>query len=393
MSVFNLCEIKSCTKCQVEATDTGLIFDLIKDESMDTDKTPDSQNFNGNTQGYVTNNIEFLGKASTFFGIWIVNVLLSIITLGIYSAWATVRTNNYFYSNTKLDGHVFSYLAKPLQILRGRILAIIFFVIYALVTNFNPVLGIILSLLLLIAMPWIIVQSLRFNNRMISYRNVRFDFHGTYGGAFVHFVLLPILGVITLYLAMPWVLKKMKSFVLSNTSYGETKLTTALSTGQYYKTFLIAFLILAVFVGALFGLAFAATSNLGLQFFSALPPSTLTLVGVAYLATFTFIRAVVIVQIRNHILANTELEGLAKFKSSLTIPGYAFLEVTNMLALICSLGLAYPWVAIRSARFFAERTQVEINTAAASAIDIKSRNDSSIGSETAEAFDLGVSVV
>ncbi len=360
---------------------------------MDTDKALDSQDHSNAAQGYISNNIEFSGKASTFFGIWIVNVLLSIITFGIYSAWATVRTNNYFYSNTKLDGHVFSYLAKPLQILRGRILAIIFFVIYALVTNFNPVLGIILSLLLLIAMPWIIVQSLRFNNQMISYRNVRFDFHGTYGGAFVHFVLLPILGAITLYLAMPWVLKKIKHFVLSNTSYGETKLTTNLSTGQFYKTFLIAFLILAAFVGVIFALAFAATSNVGLQFFSALPPSTLTLVGVAYLATFAFMRAVVIVQIRNHVLANTELEGLAKFKSSFTIPSYAFLEVTNMLALICSLGFAFPWVAIRSARFFAQRTQVEINTKAANAIDTKSRQDSSVGSETAEAFDLGMSVV
>ena len=32
--------------------------------------------------------IVFTGKASEYFGIWIVNVLLTILTLGIYSAWA-----------------------------------------------------------------------------------------------------------------------------------------------------------------------------------------------------------------------------------------------------------------------------------------------------------------
>ncbi len=357
------------------------------------DKAPQSQNINQVKEGYVTKNVEFTGKAGTFFGIWIVNILLSIITFGIYSAWATVRTNSYFYSNTKLDGHVFSYLAKPLQILRGRIIAIILLVIYALITHFYPVLGIVLSLLLLVAMPWILVQSLRFNHRMISYRNVRFDFHGSYGGAFVNFVLLPILGLITLYLAMPWALKKIQHYVLSNTSYGETKLTVNLSTGQFYKTFFIAFLILAAFVGALVGLAYFAASDFGMEALATLPPSTLILVGIAYLATFTFIRAVIIVQLRNHIMSNSEFEGVAKFKSTLGVQGFAFLEVTNMIALICSLGFAFPWVAIRSVRFVADHTKVEINTAAASAIDTKSQQNSSIGSETAEAFDMGVSVI
>lgn len=34
---------------------------------------------------------DFTGSAKEWFGIWIVNLLLSIITIGIYSAWAKVR--------------------------------------------------------------------------------------------------------------------------------------------------------------------------------------------------------------------------------------------------------------------------------------------------------------
>jgi hypothetical protein len=46
---------------------------------------------------------QFTGRAGEFFKIWIVNVLLTIVTLGIYSAWAKVRTTGYFYSHTRLD--------------------------------------------------------------------------------------------------------------------------------------------------------------------------------------------------------------------------------------------------------------------------------------------------
>ena len=72
----------------------------------------------------------FSGKASEYFSIWIVNVCLTIITLGIYSAWAKVRNNQYFYGNTQIDGASFQYLADPIKILKGRIIAFIAFVAY-----------------------------------------------------------------------------------------------------------------------------------------------------------------------------------------------------------------------------------------------------------------------
>ncbi|MGH7460351.1 MAG: DUF898 family protein, partial [Longimicrobiales bacterium] len=66
---------------------------------------------------------QFSGRAGEYFGIWLVNVLLSIVTFGIYSAWAKVRTEQYFYANTRLAGASFEYLARPLSILKGRLIA------------------------------------------------------------------------------------------------------------------------------------------------------------------------------------------------------------------------------------------------------------------------------
>ena len=66
--------------------------------------------------------IKFKGQAGEYFGIWIVNLLLTVITIGIYSAWAKVRKKKYFSSNTEIDGHSFGYHATGWQILKGRIL-------------------------------------------------------------------------------------------------------------------------------------------------------------------------------------------------------------------------------------------------------------------------------
>src|SRR5512146_3042572 len=66
---------------------------------------------------------DFRGDEREYFRIWIVNLALTILTLGIWSAWAKVRTERYFYANTRVAGTPFEYLARPLPILKGRIIA------------------------------------------------------------------------------------------------------------------------------------------------------------------------------------------------------------------------------------------------------------------------------
>jgi uncharacterized membrane protein YjgN (DUF898 family) len=62
----------------------------------------------------------FSGDGAVYFRIWIVNLLLSILTLGIYSAWGKVRSHQYLYGHTRFAGSSFGYHGKPLAILKGR---------------------------------------------------------------------------------------------------------------------------------------------------------------------------------------------------------------------------------------------------------------------------------
>ena len=118
---------------------------------------------------------EFRGTGREYFSIWIVNLVLSILTLGIYSAWAKVRTKKYFYQNTYVSGRSFDYHATGLQILIGRIIVIVGLVAYSILAAI-PVVGLFLLLGLLFLIPYLLVRSLRFNARMSSWSNVRFNF-------------------------------------------------------------------------------------------------------------------------------------------------------------------------------------------------------------------------
>ena len=133
----------------------------------------------------------FTGTTREYFGIWIVNVLLTIVTLGVYSAWAKVRRQRYFYGNTWLAGASFDYPAKPVRILIGRLIVLGVLVAYNLALQFQPIVGGLIALALIFAAPWFIMRGLRFSARVTSYRNIRFDFTGKYGGGFLAYCSAP----------------------------------------------------------------------------------------------------------------------------------------------------------------------------------------------------------
>ena len=120
----------------------------------------------------------FTGQAGEYFGIWIVNILLSVVTLGIYSAWAKVRNKRYFYGNTSLSSSSFAYHASPLQILKGRLIAFTFFAAYAISSSVAPALIGVFVIATIILTPWVVVRARAFNAFQSSYRNVRFGFTG-----------------------------------------------------------------------------------------------------------------------------------------------------------------------------------------------------------------------
>src|SRR5437588_6592034 len=82
--------------------------------------------------------IRFTGSGSEYFRIWIVNLLLSIVTLSLYHPWAKVRRLRYFYGNTLVDGHALDFHGNPVKMLRGYLLVGLLLICYSTAGRFSP---------------------------------------------------------------------------------------------------------------------------------------------------------------------------------------------------------------------------------------------------------------
>ena len=334
-----------------------------------------------------TDFIKFTGKSGEYFKLWFVNMFLSIVTLGIYSAWAKVRDAQYLYGHTQVDGQSFRFLATPMQILKGRIVAVIVFALYMILSQINPVIGMVMALGFIVAMPWLIIQGLKFTMRMTAYRNVRFSFEGTYGGVIVHFLLLPIIGLVTFYLAMPWVLQQIHKYINSNITYGGKHFEQNSSASQYYIAALItvgiALIGAALVIGA-FGMPMAPTEE---------NPASLFLPMVLFIIIMNIAAAVFQSFIYNHLMETLSIDDVVSFKADMKPIAFAVLMLTNILLLIVTLGLAIPVVKIRTARYIASVTQVTIKPGIDKLVNTIEGSDSAFGEEAAGLFDTDMSFV
>ncbi|KEF30734.1 MAG: DUF898 domain-containing protein [Gammaproteobacteria bacterium] len=314
----------------------------------------------------------FTGRGGEYFGIWIVNILLTILTLGIYSAWATVRNNQYFYGNTQLDDSSFQYLANPITILKGRLIALAVLVAYAVLSELFIEAAIIFAIAFVFAVPWIMIRSLRFKAINSAYRNIRFDFKGSYGAAFMVTFVWPLLNVLCLLLLTPLVFRKTHEFVANGSHYGTTPFEFQATNGDYYRLFGIALLI---------GLGFGVAAFLAMQTGSM---TLAMLIGVAgYLTIFGFFMA----GVANLFFRSVTLEKHG-FESGLKPAQMVWIYLSNSFLVVLTLGLFTPWAKVRMARYRADCTTMQIAGDLNHFVAAEKNRTSALGQELGDAFDV-----
>ena len=277
---------------------------------------------------------QFSGTGGQYFKIWIVNILLSVITLGIYSAWAKVRRKQYFYGNTRVSGAPFQYLADPVKILKGRIIVFLFFVAYSVANQFFPIISVAFILVLMLFLPWLVIRSLSFNAHNSALRNIRFNFRGTVLEAAKTFVLWPLLMPVTLGLIGPYVFYRQKKFVVENSGYGTTRFNFNATAKDYYLLFVRFVLPLLLFIGLAVGAGFVFA------------PLAALLVAMLYLYAFAYFT----VRSTNLLYNSAELSGHA-FESTMAIKDYAWIVLTNTMATVLTLGFFHPFAKVRAYRY------------------------------------------
>lgn len=340
--------------------------------------------------GRQNQSFEFTGNGWEYFKIWIVNLLLTIVTLGIYSAWAKVRRLQYFYRNTRLADASFDYHGTPKAILKGRLIAFALLIAYNASFQFNPILGLVVALLLGLVMPWLLMRSLRFKLYNSSYRGLRFGFAGEKRGAYDAFLKYPMLAGLTAYILAPLAHQRIKRYQFDNSRFG----ITAFKFGATVKGFYLLYLsVLAVMVGTvLLVIALAVMSSTG----SGVKAITTGLITAGPFMMLIMVASLLIVSslfsayMQNLVWDNTEL-GAHRFSCYVSARRLLWIRVTNFLGVVLTLGLFMPFATIRMLRFKLESMGLVSSGDLSDFVSGQQQQATAAGEETAEMFDVDIS--
>jgi len=362
---------------------------------------------------------KFTGKGGEYFAIWVVNVALTILTLGIYSAWAKVRTNQYFYGNTVLDGASFRYTAKPMQILKGRIIAFVLFVAYSISTTMSPLIAGGALIILMLLMPAFLVMSMSFRLRNSVYRNVRFDFDKNFlaaykvfsipvifSGAYIfvisqmqtnmkvgadgnpEFPIMMFVLLASIFLMIPWWEYMITKFKIVHIRFGEAAFDFSARTKNYYGMYLkIALAVIGASILIGVGVAgIGALLDMGENqeaMMEMLPFLVIFIMLPFYLWLFAYLQT----KRTNLVYNNLQIDG-HKTKSELKTGYMMYLYFTNTLAMMLTLGLLMPWAKVRTARYKLSVTSVDVMGDLGQFTAAHSKQQSAIGEEMGEMFDM-----
>jgi uncharacterized membrane protein YjgN (DUF898 family) len=265
----------------------------------------------------------FHGSGGTLLGIHVVNVLLVLVTLGVYYFWAKTRVRRYVFSETEFAADRFAYHGTGRELLLGFLKAILVFLPPVILlreirdwpgldVNVKGVAAFLGTVLYFVFVPVAMVGARRYRLSRTSWRGIRFSFRGRA----LRFILLFIKGAfltgLTFGLYYPFFLTERQAFMVSHSYFGNERFEFNGRGRDLLGNYLLAVLL------------------------------TLPTLGICW---FWFVAR------KRRFFWNHTSFGAARFRSSLTGGALLGLYLINGLLLLGTLGVAWPWVRVRNIRF------------------------------------------
>jgi uncharacterized membrane protein YjgN (DUF898 family) len=199
---------------------------------------------------------QFHGNWKAFFPIILSNILLTIVTLGVYRFWATTRERKYLWSQTEFIDDRLEWTGTGLELLIG------FFAVMVLI--FLPLIGINLLQAALIArgivgfaglLTFALLFAIFYLTGIARFRGLRYKlsrtyWHGIRGGSNDQglaygwaYVWKTFVGGIALYLMVPWAMMSLWNERWGRMSFGPHEFFAKGEHGDTFKRFLSFYLL------------------------------------------------------------------------------------------------------------------------------------------------------
>jgi len=357
--------------------------------------------------------MRFTGSGGEYFRVWIVNVLLSILTLGLYTPWARRRTAQYFYGHTLVAGSPLEFTAQQRRMVVGFVVLLLLTVAYQLAVNTGQDTAVGLFILGGAALsPLIWGSAMRFRLANTRWRGLRLQFAASWRE--VYTASWPVFALALVWLGVFWGLQSLAPAAVVNEETGRKLpevtapliglvavglLLTVLciirlefnyrsllvlrsrignEAGRWkpvymdfvklwlatLAVFLVSLLVLVALVAGLF------TGSLGLV--SKLGKGGMGL-GIFVLIMAAFVGALLAMMLataparayREAALfrltwSNIGVSRIARFKCNLSTGGYVLLRLRNMLLTVLTLGFFRPFAMVSEYRMKLESVTVHV---------------------------------
>lgn len=349
--------------------------------------------------------LRFQGSGAEYFRIWIVNLLLTLATLGLYYPWAKVRRLKYFYNHTLLAEHGFEFHGVPRAMLRGMTMVGLLFFLYSFASDFSPLAGLIAAVAVTGLWPFLWRTAIRFRLANTSWRGLRFAFAGDVRGAVIAagvptaLLLVPLavaafwmladvpedspefetemlrqvtitLGIFVPWLlSLPWFLWYSERYRRS--AYRYAQIATEFSVGAreiYWLSLkfvgvMLGGVLLVTPVAVLAAVFAGSDASEAEDLFATLEDAGfmcgMILVGLAYLVMILLVRAYAVTRLQNLLWSRTHAPSLT-IHSRLRFRSTLGLMLKNWLLVVLSLGLYWPFAATALWRLRTEAISVEL---------------------------------
>lgn len=337
--------------------------------------------------------LRFTGTGSEYFRIWIVNLALTIVTLGVYSAWAKVRKLQYFHRHTQLAGSSFDYHGRPGAILKGRIIALVLLggsnAVYAL----DPLWGVLVWIPIAAVLPWLLVRSLAFRLHNTSWRGLRFRFDGSVRDGYVAFLLWPLAALVTLGVLWPRAHRELKRYQFGHSLFGRARFRFDAPTAAFYRIYVrtsLLFVVLPILGIALLvstiGTTIIGGGSLGLGYLVFVIVAAATI----YLALFAS-GPYLMSQLQNLVWNGTELPP-HRFASAVRPGPLLGIVISNLLLTVVTLGLYRPFGMIRLARYRVSCVALQPGESLDRFVGERAREIEAVGEEVGEFLDIDIAL-
>ena len=355
--------------------------------SEDKKKGPERQDF------------VYEGRAGQIYKIWILNILMTVITLGIYYFWGKTRLRRYQLGSFSLAGDHFEYHGTGGELFKGFLKAvpimILLFVVPGLVLGED-------SPLVLLAIPPIyyifsiaLFSATRYRFSRTTWRGIR----AMLGGDTLKYANLSfrrmLLNIVTLGFAIPHSDIAKHKYIIENTYFGslkaEYKGSGSVIFGAYIKSLLLIpvfMIIFGIIIGGPLTILLFAIEGGGLHIMPLILVGGYFALIIIMMIAFPIARAFYKAALMQEKMRGIHVAGL-RFRCNVTGWGLVRHRFVNGLIIIFTLGLGLPFVIQRNMRFFSRHNFIigDLETS-----EIKQAQDQNIRSgEGIEDF-MGVDV-